>query len=84
MLNIFMFMFFIITCVHLLIHLWQDVEERVRKTFPTPIDRWALSEAQTAVGKGRKKSDLVLPVDKVHLFLTKEVLQNRLDEQVRY
>ena len=77
-------MFFIITCVHLLIHLWKDVEERVRKTFPTPIDRWALSEAQTAVGKGRKKSDLVLPVDKVHLFLTKEVLQNRLDEQVRY
>jgi len=60
----------------------QDVEDRVTRTFPTPIDRWALSEAQNAVERGRKKSNLVLPVEKVHVILAREVLQNRGDELV--
>ena len=46
--------------------------------------RWALSEAQSAVEKGRKKSCLVLPIEKVHPILAKEVLQNRVDDQVNF
>ena len=58
-----------------------DIEDRVSKTFPTPIDKWALAEAQQAIDRGRKKCSLVLPVDKVHPML-KEVLHSKIDDQV--
>ena len=52
------------------------------RTFPTPVDKWALAEAQRALERGKKKSSLVLPLDKVHNLL-REVLHNsKLDDQV--
>ncbi|GLV36874.1 Son of sevenless [Carabus blaptoides fortunei] len=61
-------------------HTVQDVEYRVRSTFPTPIDRWALKEAQDALERGKKKS--VLPVDRIHQLLQKELLQFKVDTSV--
>ena len=51
-------------------HCIQDVEERVSKTFPHPLDSWAMREAQSASQEKRKRNcPLVLPVDKIHHLL---------------
>jgi len=55
-------------------HTIADVEDRVQKKIPHPIDHWALSEAQTAIEKekkSKKSSTLTLPVDKLHQTLMK-------------
>lgn len=54
-------------------HNHKDIEDRVKKTFPRPIDQWCVEEGQQAVGKGKKKNPLVLPVDKIHPLLQKVI-----------
>ncbi|XP_029454227.1 son of sevenless homolog 2 isoform X2 [Rhinatrema bivittatum] len=59
----------------------QDVEERVQKTFPHPIDKWAIADAQSAIEKRKRRSPLLLPVDKIHPSL-KEILGYKIDYHV--
>ena len=54
--------------------LLKDIEERVGKTFPTPIDKWALTDARDIIDKSKKKKS-VLPVDRVHTMLQKVKLK---------
>ena len=63
-------------------HSKQDVEDRVHKNFPDPIDKWAIKEAQSATKKGSRNNPLVLPVDKIHGLLVREVLGYKIDFQV--
>ncbi|XP_058846528.1 son of sevenless homolog 2-like [Acipenser ruthenus] len=59
----------------------QDVEERVQKTFPHPIDKWAIADAQSAIEKRKRRNPLLLPADKMHPLL-KEVLGYKIDYHV--
>ncbi|MEE6474967.1 hypothetical protein FKM82_010556 [Ascaphus truei] len=60
---------------------WQLLLERVQKSFPHPIDKWAIADAQSAIEKKKRRNPLSLPVDKIHPLL-KEVLGYKIDHQV--
>ncbi|XP_036321154.1 protein son of sevenless [Rhagoletis pomonella] len=67
-------------CAKPLPHTVQDVEEKAKKSFPYPIDQWALNEARETVSSKKKKC--VLPTDRVHSMLQKDVLQYKIDSNV--
>lgn len=59
-------------CIHShTVSLKQDIAERVGKTFPNPIENWALKEAHDTVDKSKKSKKSVLPVEKIHSLLCK-------------
>ena len=49
----------------------------MKKTFPEPIDQWALGEAQKVMEKYavKKKGVSVFPVEKIHHLLLKVYIQ---------
>ncbi|XP_020810457.1 protein son of sevenless [Drosophila serrata] len=67
-------------CAKPLPHSVQDVEEKVNKSFPAPIDQWALNEAKEVINSKKRKS--VLPTERVHTLLQKDVLQYKIDSSV--
>ncbi|EDW77739.1 uncharacterized protein Dwil_GK24390 [Drosophila willistoni] len=69
-----------ILCAKPLPHSVQDVEEKVNKSFPSPIDQWALKEAHEVINSKKRKS--VLPTERVHSLLQKDVLQYKIDSSV--
>lgn len=44
-------------------------QERVQKSFPHPIDKWAIADAQAASEKRKRRNPLALPVEKIHPLL---------------
>ncbi|XP_017132507.1 protein son of sevenless [Drosophila elegans] len=67
-------------CAKPLPHSVQDVEEKVNKSFPAPIDQWALNDAKEVINSKKRKS--VLPTERVHTLLQKDVLQYKIDSSV--
>lgn len=56
--------------------IYLNVTDYVKKTFPEPIDQWALGEAQKVMEKYtmKKKGVSVFPVEKIHQMLSKVCL----------
>lgn len=45
------------------------LKDRVQKSFPHPIDKWAIADAQSAIEKRKRRNPLSLPVEKIHPLL---------------
>ncbi|XP_001947929.1 protein son of sevenless-like [Acyrthosiphon pisum] len=59
-----------------------DIEDQVKRWFPKPIDKWAIKDANEAIEKNKKKHHLILPTDKIHNLVQKELIQYKLDYTV--
>ncbi len=74
-------------------HSVSDVEERVKRLFPYPMDKWAINKANETLAalktlkKNKMSSDkdkmpIKMPIDRIHQLLQKEVLGHKIDIQV--
>lgn len=54
-------------CIYLLVFFF--FKDRVQKSFPHPIDKWAIADAQSAIEKRKRRNPLSLPVEKIHPLL---------------
>lgn len=59
-------------------------QERVQKTFPHPIDKWAIADAQSAIEKRKRRNPLLLPVDKIHPLLKVKTPSHRHRFSIRH
>ena len=69
-----------------------DVEERVKRLFPYPLDKWAITKANETLVllKTHKKQKSLtadqlpirMPVERVHQLLQKEVFGHKIDVQI--
>uniref|UniRef100_A0A673LTR8 Son of sevenless homolog 1 (Drosophila) n=1 Tax=Sinocyclocheilus rhinocerous TaxID=307959 RepID=A0A673LTR8_9TELE len=55
-------------------------DERVQRSFPHPIEKWAIADAQAAIEKRKRRNPLALHTDA--LSLLQEVLGYKIDHQV--
>ncbi|XP_017859715.1 PREDICTED: protein son of sevenless [Drosophila arizonae] len=67
-------------CAKPLPHSVQDVEVKVIKSFPSPLDQRALKEINELINS--KKRKCLLPTERVHTLLQKDVLQYKIDSSV--
>ncbi|KAL1228787.1 Son of sevenless [Trichinella spiralis] len=61
-----------------------DVEQHIEKTFPAPLNVWAVKEAQDVLGKSSRRHrdrSAVLPFQRIHLML-RENLGYKVDTQI--
>ncbi|XP_022178820.1 protein son of sevenless-like [Myzus persicae] len=61
-----------------------DIIDQVKRWFPKPLDKWAIKDATEAIEKNKKKHPVILPTDKIHNLMQKELLQYKLDYSVAH
>lgn len=56
-----------------------DIQVKIKKYFPNPISEWTFNEAKQALEKGKKKSSIVISIDRVHTILQKEFYYRKVE-----
>lgn len=56
-----------------------DIQGKIKKYFPNPISEWSFNEAKQALEKGKKKSSIVMSIERVQTILQKEFYHRKVD-----